>query len=317
MEICFGAYFGKDALMKYLMTLLCLLSLALTTHESFAAGAHGVFRVVKGKVSVKSARTGQKSRARLGSKVLPGDVIETEKDSRAKIVMVDNNEINISPESQIKIEKYEFDPSQGKKDVLLNVIYGKVRSKVEQKYDGRTSKFQVKTKSAVAGVRGTDFITGFTPATDTSQVVTFEGRVDFGLPGPNGEILNPVQVVPGQMSEIVSGGIKPPKAIPRLNLEKMDTESNAETAESPSADGGTQAPPPPVADKKGPSEREPSSTREPTMVENSDLPQAPESDNRLAPPPPVLDPIMVEVPNQAIPELIQDGNSNLRIIVNQ
>lgn len=301
--------------MKYLMTLLCLLSLALTTQGSFAAGAHGVFRVVKGKVSVKSARTGQKNRARLGSKVLPGDVIETEKNSRAKIVMVDNNEINISPESQIKIEKYEFDPSQGKKDVLLNVIYGKVRSKVEQKYDGRTSKFQVKTKSAVAGVRGTDFITGFSPATDTSQVVTFEGRVEFGLPGPNGEILSPVQVVPGQMSEIVSGGIKPPKAIPKLNLQKMDNESNAETGDAPSA--GNQAPPPPVADNPENNEREPSSTREPTMVENSDLPQAPEADGHLAPPPQPLDPIMVEVPNQAITDVIQDGNTNLKIIVNQ
>ena len=96
-----------------------------------------MLRVVKGDVQIKSGKTGQTARARIGEQVFPKDVIITGKDARAKVVMVDNNEINVSPDSQIEIQHYEYDPNQGKKDVLLNVIYGKVRAKVEQHYDGK------------------------------------------------------------------------------------------------------------------------------------------------------------------------------------
>lgn len=208
-----------------------LFSLSLSGIQALAAGAHGVFRVVKGQVTIQSAQSGKVSRARLGAKVFPGDVISASKESRAKVVMVDKNEINISPDTKIKIEKYEFNPNQNKKDVLLNVIYGKVRSKVEQKYDGRTSKFQIKTPSAVAGVRGTDFITGYSASTGASQVVTFEGKVQFGSPGPGGQILNAVEVSPGQMAEFSKGGMPPQvKPVPKESLRQMDQESKADTA---------------------------------------------------------------------------------------
>src|SRR4051812_47427520 len=82
-----------------------------------AQDVHGVLRVVKGDVQIKSAKSGQTAKARLGEQVFPKDVIVTGKDSRAKIVMVDNNEINISPDSQIEIQHYEYDPSKEKKDV--------------------------------------------------------------------------------------------------------------------------------------------------------------------------------------------------------
>jgi hypothetical protein len=210
---------------------LCMMSVA------NAQNVHGILRVVKGDVQIKSAKTGQKARARIGEKVFPKDVIVTGKDARAKIVMVDNNEINVSPESQIEIQHYEYNPAEGKKDVLLNVIYGKVRSKVEQKYDGKTSKFQIKTPSAVAGVRGTDFITGYNPANRSSQVITFEGRVEFGLPGPGGTIQNPVSVTPGQQASNSAG--TPPSApapVPKEELAKMDNDSKADTPKSEGSD---------------------------------------------------------------------------------
>lgn len=206
----------------------------------FMAGAqaqsvHGVLRVVKGDVQVKSSK-GEVTKARIGAKVFPKDIVITGKEARAKIVMVDNNEINISPESQIEIQNYEYDPAGGKKDVLLNVIYGKVRSKVEQKYDGKTTKFQIKTPSAVAGVRGTDFMMGFNQSNRTSQVVTFEGKVEFGMPGPGGTISNPVFVSPG-MTAAINPGSPPsaPQPMPKEELKKMDKESA--TPESTKAQG--------------------------------------------------------------------------------
>lgn len=214
---------------------------------SWAASVHGVFRVVKGKVQVKSARNGKVARAKVGQKVYPQDTVITGPDSRAKIVMIDNNEINVSPDSEVTFEKYEYKPGENKKDVLLNVIYGKVRSKVEQKYDGKTSKFQIKTPSAVAGVRGTDFLTSFDSGTKATNVVTFEGQVEFGTPGVNGEIQNPVTVSVGQMASAVNGQPPaPPAPVPAGQLTAMDQETDAEKApeggepRTPAGDGKEQ-----------------------------------------------------------------------------
>jgi hypothetical protein len=230
--------------------LLCF-TLGLFVASANAQNVHGVLRVVKGDVQVKNAK-GEATKARIGGKVYPKDVIVTGKDARAKIVMVDNNEINVSPESQIEIQHYEYDPAGGKKDVLLNVIYGKVRSKVEQKYDGKTSKFQIKTPGAVAGVRGTDFLMGFNRADQTSRVVTFEGRVDFGMPGPGGSILNPVSVAPGMTAAVNASGSAPssPAPMPKEELANMDNDSKADgpRGQGPNAPANDQRSP--AADDK-------------------------------------------------------------------
>lgn len=143
--------------------------------------------------------------------------------------MIDNNEINISPDSQLVFQKYEYDDKLKKKDVLLNVIYGKVRSKVKQKYDGKTSKFQVKTPAAVAGVRGTDFLTSYDQKTKSTNVVTFEGEVTVGTAGPGGTIQNPVSVTKGQSSNVALGQrASPPRPVPASSLQKINSESDAE-----------------------------------------------------------------------------------------
>src|SRR5688500_17595879 len=126
---------------------------------AYANSIHGVFQVVKGDVQIITQSSKTQTKAKIGSKVYHGDTITAGKDSRAKIVMVDKNEISVSPDSKVVIENYEYQPQADKKNVMLSVLYGKVRAKVEQKYDDQKNKFQVKTPSAVAGVRGTDFFT--------------------------------------------------------------------------------------------------------------------------------------------------------------
>jgi hypothetical protein len=210
--------------------------------------ADGVFMVVKGDVKVSSK--GKISPAKVGSKVLPSDKIIAGKDSRAKVVMSDKNILNISPDTQVVVEKYVFDEKNDKKEVSLNVIYGKVRATVNQKYDGDKSKFQVKTPSAVAGVRGTDFLTSYSQATGSSKIVTFEGTVQMGTGvDANGNIANPVMVSPGQFSVASAGGSTPsqPAAVPPAELNAMNQETKADTATTGErAVAGESAP----ADKK-------------------------------------------------------------------
>jgi hypothetical protein len=199
-----------------------------------AQSLQGVFMVVKGDIKIQTP-DGKSESAKVGKKVSSGDTIVSGADSRAKIVMADKNVINISPDSKITIEKYEND-GKDKKNVELKVEYGKIRASVEQKYDGEKSKFNIKTPSAVAGVRGTDFLTGYSRANRTTSVITFSGTVAVGKPGPGGTIQNPVFVQQGQMTNAAANGsIEPPKAVPKDELNKMNSETNAGPNSSDSA----------------------------------------------------------------------------------
>jgi hypothetical protein len=216
--------------MKSLVLSLMLISFAQAAHASC-----GSFEVSKGDVKIQPA-SGAATAAAVGSKICAGDTVIAGDSARAKIQMEDGNELNISPNSKIVIETYQYDVASNKKKVMLNVIRGKVRAttKEENMYtdkakDGQANTFQVRTKSAVAGVRGTDFLTSFDPGKNKMEVVTFRGKVEVGqLNG--GRLTNSVFVAVGQRT-VVIGGQTPsvPKAMPSGELMKQNTETHNET----------------------------------------------------------------------------------------
>lgn len=233
--------------MKRLAAILFGASLA-TFAQAQAQAACGTLETSFGDVKIESAQTKKVSAAPKGAKICSGDTIIAGKDSRAKIKMEDGNELNISPDSKIALENYEYKPAENKKKVLLNVLSGKVRASTKQENmyndkskDGQANTFQVRTKSAVAGVRGTDFLTGYNPSTQKSEVVTFKGKVEVGQPGPGGSITNSVQVLPGQKTEAAPG--QPPAAprpMPKAEFEELKKESKADTASGPKDAAGAQ-----------------------------------------------------------------------------
>lgn len=214
----------------------------------FAEELYGIFMIVKGTVEVESAKTG-KSVAKVGAKVYPGDKVSTQKDARAKIVMSDRNVMNLSPESVLTILKYENDPKSNVKNVELELSQGKVRNNVEQKYDGDKSKFIIKTPTAVAGVRGTQFLTSFDIRTRMTEIVTFKGAVLMAPILANGQISpNQVMVKKGETSSVKQGqeNAEPPKALPKEDIKKADKDSQAKSSQPAEgttvADGGDKNP---------------------------------------------------------------------------
>lgn len=219
------------------MTGFAVVALLAGSQMSFAEGEiYGTMMVVKGDIKVTSAKSGKTDAAKVGFKVYSGDAITSGADSRAKIIMSDKNVINVSPDSKVTIAKYENNPAKDSRNVELKVDYGKVRASVEQNYDGDKNKFNVRTPTAVAGVRGTDFVAGFNSQTRQTSVVTFSGVVAVGSPGPNGQIANAVFVKPGQATN-VGEGQKPeaPKAVPKDQMQNMNQESSADTAKGSSS----------------------------------------------------------------------------------
>ena len=223
------------------MKKIAYMSLALVAMMAFATSQkvesqneiNVTMMVVKGDIKVTYGKTGTTISSRVGNKVYPGDTITSGADSRAKIVMSDKNVLNISPDSKITIAKYENDPSKDARNVELKVDYGKVRAGVEQKYDGEKNKFNIRTPTAVAGVRGTDFVTGYNPSNQQTRIVTFTGVVAAGQPGPGGQILNAVFVKPGMATNIMMGKPpEPPRPAPKddLNTSAMDADGSPKTS---------------------------------------------------------------------------------------
>lgn len=230
------------------LSLTALFAVTLMAGEAVYASC-GEIVVAKGDIKVESAKTKAAAAAPQGTKVCQGDTIVAGPQSRAKVKMADGNELNISPDSRIMLEQYEYKPADNKKKVMLNVLYGKVRAatKEENMYndkaaDGQANTFQVKTKSAVAGVRGTDFLTSFDQKTSKSEVVTFKGNVEVGQPGPGGSIRNSVSVTAGQKTEALPGAPpSPPKAVPKGEMDKMNSETKSEASTSGGKSSDSQA----------------------------------------------------------------------------
>lgn len=211
-----------------------------------ANNMYGLFMVVKGDIKVTNLKN-QTAPVKVGSKILPGETVVSGADSRAKIVMADRNVFNISPSTKFVISSYENDPKAGTKNVELSLLDGKVRSNVEQKYDGEKSKFLIKTPTAVAGVRGTQFLVSFDAATKLTQVVTLKGSVEFSTLSASGQASKAVTVKKGETTTAGSETQAPeaPKAMPKEELKQIDTESSAQT-------GGKVQEPVPVAGETPP-----------------------------------------------------------------
>lgn len=236
---------------KSIISAAVLFALTALAAPQSARAACGEILVSKGDVKIESASTaaggGKVSPAPVGAKVCQGDTVIAGAQSRAKVKMEDGNELNISPDSRIMLETYEYKAADNKKKVMLNVLYGKVRAatREENMYndkakDGQANTFQVKTKSAVAGVRGTDFLTGFNRQTQKTDVVTFRGKVEFGQMGPGGKMMAPVIVGAGQKTEMMPGmPPAPPKAVPQSEIKEMNMQTGGGQARSSSAGGGS------------------------------------------------------------------------------
>ena len=113
---------------------------------------------MEGSLSAKGADGALRPLANKG-KVLVGDTLFTGKDSYARIKFTDGGQISLRPKSQFKIEKFNYDEQQPGKDAAnFNLLKGAMRSitGIVGKR-GDPDSYNVKTREATAGVRGTKF----------------------------------------------------------------------------------------------------------------------------------------------------------------
>lgn len=114
----------------------------------------------------------------LGTEIFEADTIYSDHQGRVKIEFDDGNIVLLQKDSSIKIDKYELEET--KRQALIELIKGQIRNQVKKKYNGQTTKYEVHTKNAVAGVRGTDFIVNYNESDQLkTDVITLLGAVQL------------------------------------------------------------------------------------------------------------------------------------------
>lgn len=143
---------------------------------TFGAQDYGVAKVIILKGTVHEVKvSGEKVLLSRGAWVTQGSIVKSESRSFVKLLFIDKSQMNLGPESEMKIKEFPRN-----KAGIINLLKGKVRAQVTKNYmdmDRKKSKLFIKTKTAAMGVRGTDFQVIYNPRNDVTSLITFEGAV--------------------------------------------------------------------------------------------------------------------------------------------
>jgi len=135
--------------------------------------------------------------AKKGLNVNVGDTLETRADGKVKVRLKDESEMIVAAGSRVTIQNVAVDREKSKRNITLDLVMGRVRNRVNKKFDTENV-YTVKTRTAVAGVRGTDFVASFQPGETewVSEVRTFEGMVHLeSARSPDADPNKPVRAV--------------------------------------------------------------------------------------------------------------------------
>lgn len=115
----------------------------------------------------------QISDAHVGDKIEKGNLLRTLPGGKARVVYENGDQINVGSGTAYKVS---WEEKKENPEVNINLAYGKLRGIVAK--GGPRSHLSIKTKTAVMGVRGTDFFVAQGGADGTTEVAIIRGKVD-------------------------------------------------------------------------------------------------------------------------------------------
>ncbi len=251
---------------KNLLLTLSAVIILLFTASLATAAPIGKVTLVTGRVDVLKAGANLATPVKSGDSVDAGDIYRAKTNSTAEITFSNKNILKIAPVTRVEIKEYMVDEQKSSQVVRLH--RGKVQAisgedfikKVAAVAEGNN--FEVHTPNAVAGIRGSNMLVGFSQG--KTVVIFITGK---------GYLYNPqirqviIPVVAGQMSFVVGeqqapsvptqapeglirGGGEAFIRVERVTTEEKATETEAITTASvvtpPAEAPKTQAEPPKV-----------------------------------------------------------------------
>jgi hypothetical protein len=134
----------------------------------------------------------------VGAALYEGDRIRTEAGSRLRLAFADGTVVQLGESTDLLLDWFLHAPGAGTQNVLLRASSGIFRVILELVLP--RAAFEVQTTTAVASVRGTDWITEATP--DATAIVALEGQVAIRNLQP--AIAGEVVLGPGEGSTVTA-----------------------------------------------------------------------------------------------------------------
>lgn len=136
--------------MKILILILSMFCL-----YEFAYGAIGEIEKIDGIVLYRENKATAYKKAKAGLTINAGYFIKTEPKSWTVIKLIDGSKFTLSENTELEISEYLLE--KNKKNGVFYVTQGKLRATVV-KLTGQATNYKVKTPTAVAGIKGTEFL---------------------------------------------------------------------------------------------------------------------------------------------------------------
>ncbi len=156
--------------------------------------------------------------AQVGSLVEKGNIVRTAPGAKAHVIYPNGDQIHIGSGTAYRIHWNE-DSDQAKTQV--NLMYGKLRGIIEK--GGPRSHLQIRTKTAVMGVRGTDFFIAGGGSDGSTEISVIRGSVEV-TPNTLQKKPKPVEIATGYSADIHIDRAFSTKPTSKVDLRKTTQE---------------------------------------------------------------------------------------------
>ncbi|MBW2569275.1 MAG: FecR domain-containing protein [Deltaproteobacteria bacterium] len=171
-------YFSNRVIPLFFLFVLLFPFSAQADNDAFSVeikGEKAEVTLLEGKVDLIKKGMIEARPLALGDYVTNGDRICTKKSSRIELKLPDNSLIRFDELTTFEIVSVEFDRKTKQRDINVSMVLGKTWANVSKIF-GKKGRFEVSTKTAVAGVRGTVYRVNVAED-DTVQVKVYWGEV--------------------------------------------------------------------------------------------------------------------------------------------
>jgi len=191
------------------ISLLCLIGLLPVT--GLAAPKLPVVESIAGAETV-SVKGGSKTRkAKAGDEIRYGDRIKTPAKVSVRVLYPDGTQIAVGQNSEAEIQRQEGDTSSQR--LHSGQIWGQV-TKIKNPVAGKSKpRFIIRTKTAILGVRGTEFVVD--QGAKEAQFHTLEGEVEIAKDEAALKAGKVTKLLQDQMLTAKAGKLEVPKAFDR------------------------------------------------------------------------------------------------------
>jgi len=170
--------------------------------SAFAQTATRIGAAAAVRNQVTAGQSGGERRLAVGNPVFQNDAVRTGADSIAQLLFSDQTTLSLGPRSEVRLDRYVYDPSRSAGDVAVSFTTGALRFITGSQ---NPQNYQVHTPVATIGVRGT--IVDLLMLDGRMFGILDEGRVIFTL--GNGREVELIH--PGTAFEFYSNGtVSPP-----------------------------------------------------------------------------------------------------------